>query len=36
MNFWAGLGVSMETVSMVTGHLLVTDDGFAKGTTGHV
>lgn len=24
MDFWAGHGVSMETVSMVTGHLLVT------------
>lgn len=25
-----GHGVSMETVSMVTGHLMVTDDGLAK------
>lgn len=31
-----GHSVSMETVSMVTGHLLVTDNGLAKGTTGHV
>lgn len=27
--------VSMETVSMVTGHLLVKDNGLAKGTAGH-
>lgn len=26
----------METVSMVTGHLLVTDNGLTKGTIGHV
>lgn len=29
LNFWE-VSISMETVSMVTGHLLVTDNGFTK------
>ncbi len=36
MNFWDGHMVSTETVSMVTGHVLVRDDGLAEGTTGYV
>lgn len=36
VNFLGSHSISMETVSMVTGHLLVTDNGLAKGTTGHV
>lgn len=35
LNFWE-VSISMETVSMVTGHLLVTDNGLTKGTIGHV